>query len=114
MPFSGATKKLQQVADMGDELFAKISDLREQVQQMGESVERTDKRVGRIERRLEHQGAIIEAIATDHEIDVEAVITQAAIGEAEATKAGDASSTPSDSEPGGMSRGEEGDAEQES
>lgn len=89
MPFSGATKKLQQVVDMADDLYGKIAEVREQVASVRESVERTDDRVGRIERRLDLQTAIIEAIADDQGIDVDEVRTRAAIDEAEADTDGE-------------------------
>jgi DNA repair ATPase RecN len=83
MPLGGATKKLQQVVDMADELYAKLNELRQQVQEVRERVENTDERVERIERTLEGQQALLETIAAEQDVDVEAVLTEAAIEEAE-------------------------------
>jgi len=96
MPLGGATKKLQQVVDMADDLYAKLNDLRQQVQEVRERVENTDTRVERIETTLEGQQALLEAIATEQGVDVETVLTEAAIEEAETDESspGDAADPP--------------------
>lgn len=85
MALGGVKKKLQQVTDMADELYGRLEAVREEVGSVRDSVERTEDRVGRIERRLDQQAALIEAIASDRGIDVEEVSTRAAIEEAEAS-----------------------------
>jgi len=83
MPLGGATKKLQKVADMGEELYAKMNELREQVLTMRETVEDTHRRVERLENKLDQQGAILEALAEQEGVDVDELLTQVAIEEAE-------------------------------
>lgn len=86
MALGGATKKLQQVVDMAEELYGRLDRLRSQVEAVNDRVERTDERVGRIERNLEGQRALLCALAEREGIDVDAVLTEAAIDEAEGTE----------------------------
>lgn len=83
MAFSGATKKLQQVVDMAEETYARLDNLRSQVEDVRERVERTDDRVERIERDLRGQRALLTALAEREGVDVDTVLTEAAIDEAE-------------------------------
>jgi uncharacterized coiled-coil DUF342 family protein len=92
MGLGGATKKLQKVADMGDELYSKINELREQIIEMRETVQDTNQRVDALENKLDQQGAILEALAEKEGLDVDELLTEVAIEEAEpaVTKAEDA------------------------
>jgi uncharacterized coiled-coil DUF342 family protein len=83
MGLGGATKKLQKVADMGDELYGKINELREQVVEMRVTVQDTHRRVEALENKVDQQGAVLEALAEEQGIDVDAVLTEVAIEEAE-------------------------------
>lgn len=89
MALGGATKKLQQVVDMADELYKRLNELRQQLQEVRERVESTDDTVERLERDLEAQGALLEAIAEEQGVDVDAVLTDAAIEEAEVETVGE-------------------------
>jgi uncharacterized coiled-coil DUF342 family protein len=84
MGLGGATKKLQRVADMGEELYGRINELREQIVEMRETVGETNRRVAAIENKLDGQAAILEALAEQEGIDVDEVLTDVAIEEAEA------------------------------
>jgi uncharacterized coiled-coil DUF342 family protein len=83
MGLGGATKKLQMVADMGEELYDRINELREQIVDVRETVDETNRRVAAVENKLDGQAAILEALAEEQGIDVEAVLTDVAIEEAE-------------------------------
>lgn len=83
MAFSSATKKLQQVVDMAEDVYTRLDGLREEIDEVRERVERTDDRVERMERTLEGQLALIRALAEEEGIEVEPVLTDAAIDEAE-------------------------------
>ncbi|QLD88382.1 hypothetical protein HWV07_04780 [Natronomonas salina] len=83
MGLGGATKKLQKVADMGDELYSKINELRDQVLEMRATVQHTHERVQTLENKVDQQGAVIEALAEQEGIDVDTIHTQVAIEEAE-------------------------------
>lgn len=83
MGLGGATKKLQKVADMGDELYSKINELREQILEMRETVQDTNERVNALENKVDQQGAILEALAEQEGLNVDELLTQVAIEEAE-------------------------------
>ena len=83
MGLGGATRKLQKVADMGEELYSRINELREQILEVRETVQETNRRVSAVENKLDGQAAILEALAEEEGIDVDELLTQAAIEEAE-------------------------------
>lgn len=83
MGLGGATKKLQKVADMGEELYAKMNEITEQIVEMRETVRDTNARVSTLENKLDQQSAIIEALAEKEGIDVDEILTNVAIEEAE-------------------------------
>ena len=83
MGLGGATRKLQKVADMGEELYSRISELREQILEMRETVTETNRRVTALENKLDGQAAILEALAEKEGIDVDELLTEVAIEEAE-------------------------------
>jgi nitrogen fixation/metabolism regulation signal transduction histidine kinase len=76
MGFGGTTEKLQKVASMAEDVYAKLNELRDQIQAMRETVERVD-------RRTAENRALLEAIAAEQDVDVDAVLTETAIEEAE-------------------------------
>jgi hypothetical protein len=83
MGLGGATRKLQKVADMGEELYSRISELREQMLEVRETVGETNERVAALENKVDGQGAILEALAEKEGIDVDEILTEVAIEEAE-------------------------------
>ena len=83
MGLGGATRKLQKVADMGEELYSRINELREQILEMRETVTETNRRVAALENKVDGQAAMLEALARKEGIDVDEVLTDVAIEEAE-------------------------------
>ncbi|WP_178916668.1 DUF5798 family protein [Natronomonas gomsonensis] len=83
MGLGGATKKLQKVADMGEELYARMNELREQIVEVRETVQDTHERVAALENKVDQQAALLEAIAESEGIDVDELLTEVAIEEAE-------------------------------
>jgi septal ring factor EnvC (AmiA/AmiB activator) len=83
MALGGATKKLQQIVDMAEETYERLNELREQVHQMRRTVIDTNRRVRNLERTVDDQRALIEALARDADVDVKQVLAEAAIEEAE-------------------------------
>ncbi|WP_336136447.1 DUF5798 family protein [Natronomonas amylolytica] len=111
MGLGGATKKLQKVADMGDELYSRINELREQIIEMRETVQDTNQRVDALENKLDQQGAILEALAEKEDINVDELLTEVAIEEAEpaVTEAdGDDGTAVADAESGSSSGADSG------
>jgi archaellum component FlaC len=83
MALGGATKKLQQIVDMAEETYKRLNELREQVQEMRKTVIDTNRRVRELERTVDDQGSLIEALARDADVDMDRVLAEAAIEEAE-------------------------------
>jgi chromosome segregation ATPase len=90
MGIGGTAKKLQKVAEMGEELYKRINDLRTQVAEMRETVNATHERVDRLENEVAEQRAILKALAEHEGLDVDALIAEAHITEAESDTATDA------------------------
>jgi uncharacterized protein involved in exopolysaccharide biosynthesis len=74
---------------MGEELYKRINDLRAQVAEMRETVTATHERVDRLENEVAEQRAILQALAEREGIDVDAIIAEAHISEAESETATD-------------------------
>jgi chromosome segregation ATPase len=91
MGIGGTAKKLQKVAEMGEELYTRINDLRAQVSEMRETVTATHDRVDRLESEVAEQRAILEALAQHEGIDVDALVAEAHISQAESTDDADGS-----------------------
>ena len=70
MGLGGTAKKLQKVVDIADKLYAKIGELREQIEAMRETIETTNQRVETMEGELERQRKLLEAIAEKEGIDL--------------------------------------------
>ncbi|PSQ21245.1 hypothetical protein BRD04_06790 [Halobacteriales archaeon QS_9_67_17] len=80
---SGTAKKLQTLATTAEKLFERLNALRERVEEMNERMNDTHDRVAALEHEIEEQRALVEALAVEQGIDVEAVLAEAAIDEAE-------------------------------
>lgn len=83
MGIGTTAKTLQKLADRAESLYKKMSEVREELEHLQRSVEATTTRVARLERSNREERALLEAIAEEHDIDVEQVLTDAAIEEAE-------------------------------
>jgi DNA repair ATPase RecN len=93
MGLGNTAKKLQRVADMAETLYEKVDELRSQVNEVKAHVETTSQRVERIERDLDDQRAVLDALAREQGIDVDALIAESTIEEAESTDVTDAESS---------------------
>lgn len=89
MGFGSTAKKIQKVADVADKLYTKVNELKMQVQELSETVEDTNDRVDDVERQLAEQRALLEALAEERDVDVDAVLTDAAASESAGTAHGE-------------------------
>lgn len=96
MGLGSTTKKLQVMAERAEQLYAQVNELRDQITDVRETVDDTGKRVEKIDRRSEHQWEIIKALAEANDIDVDAVITAAAIEDIEGEDATEAAQDDAD------------------
>ena len=76
-------KKIQTVADKAEKTYKRLEELREQVNQTRDTVNDTNERVSSLETELAEQRALVEAIAEESGVDVDAVLTEVVIQEAE-------------------------------
>lgn len=73
MGLGGTAKKLQKIANMAEELYARVNDLREQLNGLGETVEQTNAAVEQLRREHAETRALVERLAENEGIDVDAV-----------------------------------------
>jgi uncharacterized protein YukE len=78
------TKKLQKVAGMAEDVYQRMSELRDQMVELRKTVEATHETVRGLDRRVAEQEALVRELAEREGVDVEAVIAEANITEAEA------------------------------
>jgi chromosome segregation ATPase len=89
MGFGDTAKKLQKIADMAEDVYKKLNELRQQVIEMRETVDETKRRVDGLESETAEQRALLEAIAVEQGIDLDDVTAEAHITEAEREAADD-------------------------
>ena len=113
MGLGSTAKKVQKLAETAEQLYAQLKDLRERVTNLEESVDATTDRVAELENDSEKQLVLLKEIAREHDIDVEQVLAEAAIDEAEAEGDEDAEAdaegrTDADAEPEPAAADEDG------
>lgn len=89
MGLGSTAKKLQKVADIADDLYTKVNEQREQLQELRSTVEATSDRVEAIDREQAEQRALLEALAEEQGLDTDAILTETVIDDAEATADGE-------------------------
>ncbi len=77
MGLGGTAKKLQTVMDSAEKLYAKMNEIIGELKALQREVEDTSEQVDHLERDLAEQRALVEALATQQGIDVEAVLEDA-------------------------------------
>jgi len=97
MGLGSTAKKLQQIADMAEDVYARLNQLREQVVETRETVDETKARVEKMDHELAEQRAIVEALAEREGIDVDAITAEIHVVDAESA-AGDGESEAGDTE----------------
>lgn len=83
MGLGSTAKKIQIVAERAEQVYEQIMELRKRVIGLEEAAETTSERVESLEQESEKQRVLLEAIAEEHGIDVEATLAEAAIEEVE-------------------------------
>ena len=89
MGLGSTAKKLQQIADMAEDVYARLNQLREQVVETRQTVDETKARVDEMDHELAEQRAIVEALAEREGIDVDAITAEVHVVDAEAAATGD-------------------------
>lgn len=83
MGLGSTAKKLQKVTDQAEKLYGRMNEMREQLQNLKGTVEETGDRVEDLDRKVERQGAVIEALAEEQGIDVDSLVAEELIDDAE-------------------------------
>jgi septal ring factor EnvC (AmiA/AmiB activator) len=73
MDITKAARRIQRIGDVVEKLVQQSNEVRERIVSMEDTVETTDERVAKLERRVERQSALLEALAHREGIDVETV-----------------------------------------
>lgn len=89
MGLGSTAKKLQQIADMAEDVYARLNQLREQVVETRKTVDETKARVDEMDHELAEQRAIVEALAEREGIDIDAITAEIHVVDAEAAANGD-------------------------
>ncbi|WP_262178643.1 DUF5798 family protein [Haloarcula laminariae] len=89
MGLGSTAKKLQKVTDMADDLYTKLNEQKQQLQELRDTVEETSDRTERIDQEQTEQRALLEAIAEEQGLDTDAILTDAVIEDAEAPADGE-------------------------
>lgn len=83
MGLGSTAKKVQKLADLAEKMYKRINHMVEQLKELRGTVDETGQRVKEIEQELEHHRTLLEAIAEEHDIDVDSVVTDVVIQDAE-------------------------------
>ncbi|MFW6321523.1 MAG: DUF5798 family protein [Halohasta sp.] len=93
MGLGSTTKKIQMLADTAEKMYTRLNEVREQVETTQHTVQDTGDRVQTLESEIVEQRAILNAIADELDIDLDAVTADAHIVDAE-----DDAATPDESD----------------
>jgi hypothetical protein len=74
MGLGGTAKKIGKMLDIAEQTYKRLNEVREQLNTLRETVERTDERFDDVEREQRRQRALIEALADERGIDTDSVI----------------------------------------
>jgi archaellum component FlaC len=107
MGLGSTAKKIQMVADTAEKMYTRLNELREQLDTTQSTVQDTGDRVQQLESEIVEQRAILEAVATELNIDLDAVSADAHIRDAEAA----AAASDAESATGDPAAADEADAE---
>jgi len=74
MDIAGTKKKVQRTVKVAEETYKKINEVIERVEQLERDLETTSEQVDHIEYELAEQRALLEAVAEEQGLDVEAIL----------------------------------------
>ncbi|GAD53237.1 hypothetical protein MBEHAL_1997 [Halarchaeum acidiphilum MH1-52-1] len=74
MGLTSTANTVSKLSDLAEKLYKRVESVRQQVQAMSDTVDETNDRIAGVERELAEQRAIVEAVAAENGVDVEAVL----------------------------------------
>lgn len=81
MNLSNAVERIKKLGDVVEKLVEQSNEMRERVINVEKNVDDTKQRVATLEARVERQATLIEALAREEGIDVEAAYDDAGLGD---------------------------------
>ena len=81
MGIGSTAKKIQQIVDLAEELYSRLNQVREQLVELRGTVEETGERVSGLEAENERQRVLLEALAREQGLDVDAILDDVAVPE---------------------------------
>lgn len=106
MGLGGTAKKLQRIANMAEEMYARVNDLREQLNGLGQTVEQTNTSVEQLRREHAETRALVERLAEKEGIDVDDVLTNANVPKPPSEREPQGGHDPGERNPGERNHGE--------
>lgn len=77
MGFANTAKKVQQLGDLAEKLYRMVNEVLERTDDLQERVQQSTEDVKAVRREQRRQRAILEALAEQRDVDVEAVLAAA-------------------------------------
>ncbi|GGM72373.1 uncharacterized protein involved in exopolysaccharide biosynthesis [Halarchaeum rubridurum] len=74
MGLTSTANTVSKLSDLAEKLYKRVEAIRKQVEKMSETVGDTNERVARLEDELAEQRALVEALAAENGVDVEATL----------------------------------------
>jgi len=94
MGLGSTAKKIQLVSEKAEQMYKQVQELQQRIINLEGAVDETHDTVTDLEADVAEQRALIEAMAEDQGLDVDAILTEAAIDDADgATDAEEGDST---------------------
>ena len=87
MGIGSTAKKIQQIVDLAEELYSRLNQVREQLVELRGTVEETGERVSGLEAENERQRELLEALAREQGLDVDAILDEVTVSEESETAA---------------------------
>ncbi|RXK51443.1 DUF5798 family protein [Halorientalis pallida] len=84
-------KKIEKMISAAEDLYEKMNQLRAQIDDLRSKVEKTSEQVDAMEHDLDEQRVLIERLAREQGIDVDEVLAEAAIEQADAGESAETS-----------------------
>jgi len=100
MGLGSTAKKLQKVADIAEQLFKRIDEMRGEIQSLQRAVESTETDTAELRREVAETRALVEAVAEAEDVDTEAVLADVSYPETEGRTVADRAEGDDDSADG--------------
>lgn len=100
MGLGSTTKKIQMMADKAEQLYAQLNEVKKQLEDLRMKLDTTHNTVSELDVKHQQNRAILEALAEEQGIDVEQVITDASIEDAEEAGAAEPDEVTKEGTPG--------------